>query len=77
MERHKVESSNMFSVGYDPHKQILEVEFKGGSVYQYKDCPPESFRALQEAQSKGSYFSKFIKSRFKYEKIKDGSGIVS
>lgn len=72
MEREKVESSNLVSVGYDPKERILEVEFLGGSVYHYKDCPPESFAELKSATSKGSYFSKHIKSRYRHEKIYDG-----
>ena len=35
MKRQSVESSNLASVGYDEEKQILEVQFKHGGVYQY------------------------------------------
>jgi hypothetical protein len=39
MERKAVESSNLASVGYDEHEEILEIEFQHGGVYQYFDVP--------------------------------------
>ena len=73
MLRQKVESSNLVSVGYDPASRVLEVEFKGGSIYQYSDCPASLFKSLQDAESKGSFFSKNIKSTLVYKKVFDGN----
>lgn len=69
MERKKVESSNLESIGYDPASRVLEVEFKGGSVYRYRECTADQFRGLQDAVSKGSYFSKNIRGVLKFEKV--------
>lgn len=73
MERTKVKSSNLVSVGYDAFTRVLEVEFKGGSIYRYGPCPPELFNGLLEAESKGSYFSKNIKGVLSFEKMYDGT----
>ena len=57
MEREPVDSSNLLSVGYDDASETLEVEFKGGNVYQYYGVPQLEHVALRSAQSVGSYFS--------------------
>jgi hypothetical protein len=69
MDRREVESSQLKSVGYDAEKRILEIEFKGGGVYQYFDVPAETHKALMEAESMGKYFGKEIRSKFKFAKL--------
>ena len=61
MERVAVESSNILSVGYDEALSVLEVEFKGGSVYQYSGVPKEIAMGLIEAESPGKYFAENIR----------------
>jgi hypothetical protein len=61
MERHSVESSLLKNAGYDPHDQILEVEFPKGGVYQYLGFPQEKWDAFNAAESKGKYFLKEIR----------------
>lgn len=64
MERSHVVSSTLASVGYDPDSQTLEVEFRLGGVYQYKDVPPEIADGLISAPSKGHYFNEHIKNSY-------------
>ena len=61
MERIPVQSSNLFSVGYDSQTSILEIEFNNGSIYQYSGVPQEVYEGLMNAGSKGSYFHHNIK----------------
>ncbi len=61
MKRKSIESSNLESVGYDEKKQILEIEFNHGGVYQYFDVPQDIFDELMDAGSHGSYFYHNIK----------------
>ena len=68
MNRQKVESSQIVSVGYDADTKVLEIEFKGGSVYQYFDVPSERYTEMLTAESVGKYFGKFIKGVYRYEK---------
>lgn len=70
MIRETVKSSNLKFVGYSPEKQILEIEFHNGSVYQYEDVSKNTYQALLDAPSKGKYFNESIKGKFKFSKIK-------
>lgn len=69
MERVSVSSSNVWSIGYDPDSSILEVEFKGGAVYQYYNVPQSEYDALMAAGSKGSYLSTYVKNRYSFAKL--------
>jgi hypothetical protein len=68
MNRKTVKSSNINSIGYNVEKQILEVEFCGGSVYHYKDVGLLEVVKFIFAESFGNYFAKNIKSKYQYVK---------
>lgn len=70
MERKPVSSSNLASVGYDEERDLLEIEFDGGRVYQYFNVPRKEYNALMNAPSHGSYFHANIKDNYRYEQIK-------
>ena len=70
MERHRVNSSNIDSIGYDENSKVLEIEFKSGGVYQYANVSKEIFVALMEASSHGSFFHARIKDKFPTTKVK-------
>jgi hypothetical protein len=57
MQRTTVSSSNIASIGYDASSQVLEVQFRSGSIYQYSDVPASVHQALMMASSHGSYRS--------------------
>ena len=69
MQRIAVSSSNLASVGYDPKQHILEVEFLGGSVYQYYGVPEQVYHSLMSAGSHGSYFSAYIRTSYQYSQV--------
>ena len=69
MNRTPVKSTNVAYVGYDPEKQILEVEFHGGNVYQYYDVPETIFKELLNASSIGKYLNKRIKGVYRYKEV--------
>ncbi len=69
MKRQSVESSNLASVGYDEEKQILEVQFKHGGVYQYFEVPKNVYEELMNADSHGKYFVHNIKDDYEYQKM--------
>lgn len=69
MDRIPVESSNLASVGYDPARSILEVEFHSGGVYQYLDVPEHVYEGLMSAASKGSYLASEIKGNYRYVRV--------
>jgi hypothetical protein len=50
-----VESSMIHAVGYDRKSRTLEVVFNSGNTYFYENVPASEYKALMEADSKGSY----------------------
>ncbi|TCZ88385.1 KTSC domain-containing protein [Lysobacter sp. N42] len=69
MDRIPLESEALASVGYDPARHVLEVEFTSGRVYQYFDVPEHEVRRLLEAPSQGAYFSERLRDRYRYELV--------
>ena len=64
MKRTRVTSSAVASVGYDPARQVLEIEFRSGNVYQYFSVPPEVHDALMRAPSKGRFVNASIRDAY-------------
>jgi KTSC domain len=48
-------------VGYDYDREILQIEFNSGSVYQYSQVEPELWEDLQSTDSIGSFYNQEIK----------------
>lgn len=72
MTRTPVESSNVSSFGYQP---VLEVEFKGGAVYQYEGVPPEVVEQIRQSPSFGAALSRLVvKGPYTFVKVRDGRG---
>lgn len=69
MKRKSVESSNLASISYDETKQILEIEFNHGGIYQYFDVPVEEYEGLMNADSHGRYFVHNIKDNYEFVKL--------
>ena len=63
-----VRSSALKSVGYD--RGTLWVEFHRSGLYEYQNVPPATYRQLLFNGSKGSYFDRNIRGRFKTRKIR-------
>ncbi len=70
MKRRSLTSSSLASVGYDPDKRVLEIEFRDGQVYEYFDIPESLFTELLEAESSGRSFNVNIRDRFRFERLK-------
>ena len=56
MERNKVNSSQIRSVGYEASSQTLEVEMSDGTIWQYTRVPTEVYRRLLAAPTIASYY---------------------
>jgi hypothetical protein len=70
MNRVPVSSSNLSSVGYNESKQILEIEFNAGRVYQYFNVPNRIHQELMNAASHGKYFHRNIEDNYRYDQVK-------
>jgi hypothetical protein len=63
-----VESSNIQAVGYEPDDQLLAIQFRSGDIYAYSDVPKSIYTDLMGAESKGKYFSRYIRHTYAWEK---------
>ena len=69
MYREPVASSNLAAVGYDALQSVLEVEFRGGRIYQYFGVPGAVHRSLMGAPSKGRYLDRSVKPYYQYRRV--------
>jgi hypothetical protein len=69
MQRVQLDSSLLASVLYQPDAELLDVEFRQGEHYRYFRVPPECFRQLLRAESKGRFFNRNIRNHFAYQHL--------
>jgi hypothetical protein len=69
MNRDRVASSNILSVGYDEPSQTLEVEFSNGTIYQYYNVGRNLFEQFMEAASKGQFLNTYIRNAYPFSRI--------
>jgi len=55
-----VNSSMLRRVRYDPKNGFLDVVFRTGEKYRYKDVPPDEYNGLMNAESHGEYMQTHI-----------------
>lgn len=66
MNRIKVESSHLESVGYNHPLKTLEIEFKDGNIYQYVGVGLYTYNKLMGAPSQGKYYNRYIRRCTRY-----------
>jgi hypothetical protein len=64
-----VESSSLSSIGYLAACGILEIEFVGGAIYRYEGIGQEVYERLVASDSKGSFFNREIRSRYRFKRV--------
>ena len=64
MERKRVNSTTIRSVGYEARSRTLEIEFSSGAVMQYERVSAEVHRSLLAAPSITSYFRDHIEESY-------------
>ena len=64
----QLRSSNLHSVEYDVESRVLEITFRGGSIYEYADVDQGTYDGLLTATSPGKYFAEHVKDKFAYTK---------
>lgn len=69
MDRIFVQSSNVTAVGFDEATETLEVEFSGGSIYQYYNVPQHLYELFMQAASKGQFLNVYIKNSHAFSRV--------
>lgn len=59
----------MQSVGYEGKREVLEIEFQSGAIYQYLDVPAAVYEELWGAESKGQYFNRAIRDSYECVRV--------
>ena len=65
-----VTSSNVDSVGYDPHTRQLHVKFRGGGHYSYDDVTAQEHADLLDAKSIGAHLRAHVIAKHPHRKHK-------
>ena len=62
-------SSNVLASTYNPVSNVLEVIFKGGTRYAYKDVRATDYLRFETAESQGKVLNANIKPNYEVEKL--------
>jgi KTSC domain len=79
MKRVAVNSTSIASIGYDPKRRELEIEFHDtGDVYRYFGVLAGEHAGFMAAESKGTYLNQVFKRRgHHYFIVKEGKRLAS
>lgn len=69
MQRKRVNSSKLRSVGYDEKTRTLEVEMSNGEVFQYGGVYPEVYRQFMAAPNPGAFFDDKIAEEYSARRV--------
>lgn len=64
-----VDSTTLEQIAYDPNQRLLCLQFHNNAAYSYFDVPRIVFEELLAAISKGLYFNRSIRGRFRYRRL--------
>jgi KTSC domain len=64
-----VESKMVLGVRYNEETYEMDVVFRTGEKYRYKNVPLFVYEELMNAPSQGQYMHKRILGRYKYERL--------
>jgi hypothetical protein len=65
-----VESSTFLAAAYAERRALLYLLFRSGEVYRYFEVPRWQYQEFLAADSKGRYFGRNIRGRFRYERMR-------
>ena len=69
MQRKRVNSSKLRSIGYDELSRPLEVEMSNGQVFQYTGVYPEVYRRFMAAPNPTSFFDDKIAEEYTPKRV--------
>ncbi len=68
-QSYSMPSSVISTFKYFPETKILRITYVSGKIYDYINVSVQVYDALKQSDSKGNYLNKYIKGKYKYEKI--------
>ena len=64
-----VESSVFTAAAYRRDERQMYLRFHSGDIYRYFEFPQQMYNEFLVADSKGRYFSRNIRHRYRYEQV--------
>ena len=61
-----LDSSILSEARYDPFMEVMTIQFKNDSVYEYIEVPKETYEELVSAPSAGKYFHLNVRGKFEF-----------
>ena len=68
--RATVISTGIAAIGYSKRLHVLEMEFANGAVYRYKNVPATVYRNLVVSDSKGQFYHRRIRGKYRFLHVK-------
>ena len=68
MRLHRIKSSMLQRIGYDPSRRVLVAQFRAGNYYEYFDVPARVFALVMHDDSTGHAFHEHVLGRFDYRR---------
>jgi len=65
-----VESEAILRVHYEAANSTMSVVFRTGRHYEFFDVPQDEYERFLASPSKGEYFNRHIRDRYRYRKVK-------
>ena len=69
MDRKRVNSSKLRSVGYDESTRTLEIEMSNGQIFQYSGVFPEVYRRFMAAPNPTSFYDDKIADEYTARRV--------
>lgn len=69
MKLQHLRSSSLAAAGYDSFHHELDIAFRHDGIYRYFGVSPRTYRALLQADSKGQFFTGYIRGNYRFEKV--------
>ena len=66
MLRLVVKSNAITSMGYDERNRVLEIEYKNGTVYRYREVPRHVWGELKRSDSMAAYVNANIRDKYDF-----------
>jgi hypothetical protein len=70
MNKHPVKSSRIASIGYDAGVRELEIQFKDGQLWRYRNVPEKTFHTFLTVVSKGRFYDGVIRNKFAAQRLR-------
>jgi hypothetical protein len=77
MKWRPVESSAFQAAAYAEGQALLYLLFRSGEMYRYYEVPQWQYQEFLAADSKGRYFGRNIRGRFRYERMRRAAMTVA